>query len=65
MLQAGETCGDWTATDGGSRVGHSDGLGPGGSSDPQYRPWNSVHTGQCGDTGPGGGSGKIYCFVGP
>jgi hypothetical protein len=64
-LRAGATCGDWTSTDGSSGVGHSDGLGPGGSSDAQYNSWSGVHTGQCGNTQPGGGAGKIYCFVAP
>jgi len=30
-----------------------------------YNYWNSSHTGQCGNTTPGGGAGRIYCFVAP
>jgi hypothetical protein len=64
MLMSGNTCGDWTALTGNSQVGHSDGLGPNMNSAPPYNQWASVHTGQCGDTAPGGGAGRIYCFVG-
>jgi hypothetical protein len=64
MLAAGTTCTNWTATTGSSTVGHSDGLGPGGSTAmARYRVWQSSHTGQCGNTAPGGGAGKIYCFA--
>jgi hypothetical protein len=35
------------------------------SSDMPYSLWVGSHTGQCGNTEPGGGAGKIYCFVGP
>jgi len=62
----GQTCADWTSEDStmAAQVGHSDGLGPGGSSDPMYRPWNSVHTNEsCADTAPRGGSGRVYCFA--
>jgi hypothetical protein len=59
------TCGDWTATTGTSQVGHSDGLGPGMSTADMYVHWSSSHTGQCGNTAPGGGAGRIYCFVAP
>jgi hypothetical protein len=59
------TCGDWTATTGMSQVGHSDGLGPGMSMMDMYIHWQSSHTGQCGNTAPGGGAGRIYCFVAP
>jgi hypothetical protein len=62
---ADQTCGDWTATSGSSAVGHSDGLGPGRDANPPYSRWVGSHTGQCGNTEPGGGAGKIYCFVGP
>jgi hypothetical protein len=62
---ADQTCGDWTATSGSSAVGHSDGLGPGRDAEPPYSRWVGSHTGQCGNTQPGGGAGKIYCFVGP
>jgi hypothetical protein len=65
-LNAGYTCEDWTseAQDLTAWVGHSDGLGPGGSSEANYRPWNSVHeNGGCHDTAPRGGGGRIYCFA--
>ncbi|RYE94671.1 MAG: hypothetical protein EOO75_01355 [Myxococcales bacterium] len=65
-LDAGKTCGDWTSGDATkfATVGHSDGLGPGSSADPQYRPWNAVHdNGSCADTAPKGGSGRVYCFA--
>jgi hypothetical protein len=65
MVDPGATCGDWTSNNGSVRVGHSDGLGPGGSSDPQYTSWSSSHDGQCGDPAATGGAAKIYCFVGP
>jgi len=64
MLMAGNTCGDWTGTGTNSQVGHADGLGPGGSSDPPYNQWAGSHTGTCSNTSPGGGAGKLYCFVG-
>jgi hypothetical protein len=64
-LVAGQTCDDWTGTTGNSAVGHSDGLGPSMNSDEPYSRWVGSHTGQCGNTEPGGGAGKIYCFVGP
>jgi hypothetical protein len=64
-VSKGNTCGDWSSTSGNSQVGHSDGLGPNMNSDEPYSIWNGSHTGQCGDTQPGGGSGRIYCFVGP
>ncbi|HET6339319.1 MAG TPA: hypothetical protein VFG30_39155 [Polyangiales bacterium] len=64
-LATGMTCSDWTATSGMSQVGHSDGLGPNQATSGMYSFWNSVHTGQCGNTAPGGGAGRIYCFVGP
>ena len=67
MLLSGNTCGDWTATTGSSQVGHSDGLGPSMKLGPPYNQWAGAHnTGtMCGNTSPGGGAGKIYCFVGP
>ena len=64
-IATSNTCGDWTATTGISQVGHCDGLGPGMSTTGSYTYWNSAHTGQCGNTSPGGGAGRIYCFVGP
>ncbi|XXX72104.1 hypothetical protein WMF30_31110 [Sorangium sp. So ce134] len=65
-LKAGQTCADWTseAANQTAWVGHSDGLGPSGSSADMYRPWNSVHSsGSCADTAPGGGNGRVYCFA--
>jgi hypothetical protein len=62
----GKTCADWTSTDAAlfGWVGHSDGLGPMMSMEPQYRPWNSVHeNGGCNDTAPRGGAGRVYCFA--
>jgi hypothetical protein len=64
-IAASQTCGDWTATTGMSQVGHSDGLGPNMAATGNFINWTGSHTGQCGDTAPGGGAGKIYCFVGP
>ncbi|MDP8999193.1 MAG: lectin [Myxococcota bacterium] len=64
MLNVGLTCGSWTATTGNSFVGHTDGLGPAMSMAAMYLPWNASHTGQCANTAPGGGAGRIYCFVG-
>jgi hypothetical protein len=65
MLMSGNTCADWTATTGMSLVGHSDGLGPGMSSDPPYNQWAGSHEGECGNTAARGGSGRTYCFVAP
>lgn len=66
MLMAGNTCMDWTSSaSGSSQVGHSDGLGPSMNSAAPYNQWAGSHTGQCNNTQPGGGAGKIYCFVGP
>lgn len=64
MLSTGNTCGDWTATTGMSFVGHSDGLGPNRNMAAPYNQWAGSHTGSCSDVLPGGGAGKIYCFVG-
>lgn len=64
-LEAGKTCGDWTSTTGQSQVGHHDGLGPNMNANAPYLYWAGAHTGQCGDTAPGGGAGRIYCFVAP
>jgi len=65
-LIAGATCADWTsgsASDTG-QVGHSDGLGPGGSTAGALSSWNSAHTTQnCSNTAPRGGAGRIYCFA--
>jgi hypothetical protein len=65
-LAVGKTCADWTSEDLNlaAVVGHSDGMGPGGSTDDMYRPWNTVHDNQsCADTAPRGGAGRIYCFA--
>lgn len=65
-LLAGLTCGDWTsaATTAQAQVGHSDGLGPGGSAAGALASWNSSHTNQnCANTAPRGGAGRIYCFA--
>jgi len=65
-LMRGFTCNDWTsgsAADVG-QVGHSDGLGPGGSSAGALSSWNSAHANQdCSNTAPRGGAGRIYCFA--
>lgn len=65
-LLIGLTCGDWTSESAALRaqVGHSDGLGPGGSTSGSLSSWNSAHTNQsCANTAPGGGAGRIYCFA--
>jgi hypothetical protein len=65
-LLAGFTCRDWTSagTDVAAQVGHSDGLGPGGSTTGTLTSWNSAHANQnCSDTAPRGGAGRIYCFA--
>ena len=65
-LLAGLTCRDWTSsgTDAAAQVGHSDGLGPGGSMTGTLSSWNSAHANQnCADTAPRGGAGRIYCFA--
>jgi hypothetical protein len=64
-LLTGTTCGDWTATTGSSTVGHSDGFGPGQATTGMYSFWNDAHSGMCANTAPGGGAGRLYCFVGP
>ena len=63
---AGLTCGDWTSasTDLQAQVGHSDGLGPGGSAAGALASWNSSHTSaSCANTAPRGGAGRFYCFA--
>lgn len=65
-LLVGATCNDWTsdATTVTAQVGHSDGLGPGGSTAGALSSWNSAHTMQnCSNTVPRGGAGRIYCFA--
>jgi hypothetical protein len=64
-VATGKTCMSWTATTGNSQVGHSDGMGPMMKTESPFFYWNGSHTGQCGNTEPGGGAGRIYCFVGP
>ena len=66
MVLANETCADWTSSSAAltAEVGHSDGLGPGASSDPPYNSWNAAHVnGSCADTAPKGGAGRLYCFA--
>jgi hypothetical protein len=66
MLAAGQTCDDWTSEASGATamVGHTDGLGPGGSSMAPYSSWNSSHENfGCNNTAPGGGAGRLYCFA--
>jgi hypothetical protein len=46
-------------------VGHTDGLGPGGSMAMQYRPWNDSHATPCANPQSTGGAGKVVCFVAP
>lgn len=65
-VNPGYTCADWTSesADLTAWVGHTDGLGPGGSDEANYRPWNAVHeNGGCNDTVPRGGAGRIACFA--
>lgn len=64
-LMAGFTCSDWTSASASVKawVGHSDGLGPGGSSAGALASWNSAHdNANCADTAPRGGAGRFYCF---
>jgi hypothetical protein len=67
-VKTGNTCMDWTSNTAtpGPWVGHTDGLGPGGSMADNYRPWNSVHAASgcsMSGVGSGGGNGRIYCFA--
>jgi hypothetical protein len=65
-LMAGFTCGDWTSASAttAAQVGHSDGLGPGGSAAGSLASWNSAHaSASCADTAPRGGAGRFYCFA--
>jgi hypothetical protein len=65
-LMRGATCGDWTsaAADVAAQVGHSDGLGAGGSTAGTNASWNSAHaSGSCANTAPRGGAGRFYCFA--
>jgi hypothetical protein len=66
MVLEAMTCADWTSNSStiAAQVGHSDGLGPGMSSEPPYNSWNSSHANEsCADTAPRGGAGRIYCFA--
>ncbi len=63
---AGFTCNDWTSSAATvqAQVGHSDGLGPNGSTTGTLSSWNSAHANQdCSNTAPRGGAGRIYCFA--
>ena len=65
-VMPGKTCEDWTSesADISAQIGHSDGLGPGQSSNPPFNSWQSSHANQsCADTAPFGGAGRIYCFA--
>ena len=65
-LAAGMTCNDWTSDspDLQARIGHSDGIGRGGSTSGRSSSWNSSHANQsCADTSRRGGAGRIYCFA--
>ena len=65
-LMPGLTCTNWTsgAADVTGQVGHSDGLGPGGSTAGALASWNSAHANaNCSDTAPRGGAGRLYCFA--
>jgi hypothetical protein len=65
-LIPGKTCNDWTSQSAtvNARVGHADGLGPGGSTAGALSSWNSAHDNQsCANTAPGGGAGRVYCFA--
>jgi hypothetical protein len=62
----GLTCADWTsqAPDLQAQVGHSDGLGAGGSTAGAAVSWNAAHVnGSCANTAPRGGAGRLYCFA--
>jgi hypothetical protein len=66
MLAMGQTCDDWMSEASGATamVGHTDGLGPGGSTMAPYSSWNSSHENfGCNNTAPGGGAGRLYCFA--
>jgi hypothetical protein len=62
----GRTCKDWTSAAVGDKgqVGHTDGLGPGMSTADGRDSWNSAHdNGDCSNTLPKGGAGRLYCFA--
>ena len=65
-LAVGLTCADWTSEspDAMAQVGHSDGLGAGGSTAGTAPSWNAAHlNGSCANTAPRGGAGRLYCFA--
>jgi hypothetical protein len=65
-VMAGLTCSDWTSgsADVAAQVGHSDGLGAGGSTAGTATSWNSAHaSASCANTAPRGGAGRFYCFA--
>jgi hypothetical protein len=65
-VAAGFTCADWTSQspDLQAQVGHSDGLGAGGSTVGAAVSWNAAHVnGSCANTAPRGGAGRLYCFA--
>jgi hypothetical protein len=65
-LLVGQTCNSWTSasSDVAAQVGHSDGLGTGGSPAGSNSSWNSAHAnGGCNNTAPRGGAGRLYCFA--
>jgi hypothetical protein len=62
MVKPDAHCNNWTATTGASGVGHGDRMGI--QADPVVAAsWNDAHEGQCGNTEPGGGAGRYYCFA--
>jgi hypothetical protein len=65
-VAAGLTCADWTSESptAMAQVGHSDGLGAGGSTAGTAPSWNAAHVnGSCANTAPRGGAGRLYCFA--
>ena len=65
-VMPGQTCNNWTSvsSDVTGQVGHSDGLGPGGSTAGSLASWNSAHANAgCNNPAPRGGAGRLYCFA--
>jgi hypothetical protein len=65
-VASGLTCSSWTSQspDQQAQVGHSDGLGAGGSTAGTAVSWNAAHVnGSCANTAPRGGAGRVYCFA--
>jgi len=65
---AADNCDNWTSNTAtpGPLVGHSDGLGPGMSSDAPFNSWNSSHAPagcSAAQLVAVGGAGRIYCFA--